>query len=303
MKTLRQFEVVAEIARQQSVSKAAEVLSISQPTVSRFLHNLEMDLGLELFDRTVMPLRLTLAGERYLQAANKILDANRQLEKELRDIRNTNNVLRIGISPSRAPYIMPAILAEYRAQFPDTRIIVQERTVRQLNEGLLRGEFDLIINLLTDETRSFAYETLFTEGVLLVAPYGMAELSAEEILKNQQMITIGKGQKMWEVTEKVLTFFGGQEPMIECQSIEAALALVRRGMGAMLVPSYIAESGRGEDGVIVYKKLPPKCVKQFESDLHREVCVFYRDPAFLTQAERGFIAASRKINQSFHSAF
>ena len=91
MKTLRQFEVVTEIVRQESISKAAKVLKVSQPTISKLLHTLEEDLGLELFDRTVMPLKLTQAGEIYVSAAQKIVDINSQMTKELSEIRNDSN--------------------------------------------------------------------------------------------------------------------------------------------------------------------------------------------------------------------
>ena len=73
MRKLRQFEFVMEIARCGSVSKAARYLNLSQPTLSKYIANLEEEIGLELFDRTTIPLKLTEAGRRYLAAGDRIL--------------------------------------------------------------------------------------------------------------------------------------------------------------------------------------------------------------------------------------
>jgi len=299
MKTLRQFEVVAEIVRQESISKAAEVLQVSQPTISKILHNLEEDLGLELFDRTVMPLKLTPAGKRYMAAAEKIIEIDHQLEKELGEIRtDINKVLTVGISPSRAGYILPDILMEYRRLNPSCRIVIKEKDMRSLNDDLARGDVDVIISLLTDDTRGFMYEPLFTETVLLAVPEDTADIPSADILKNGPVITIGKGLSLWKLTENILKYMGGAQPLIECQTIESALSLVKRGLGAMLVPSYIADSSKGDSG-IVFKQLPEDCRKRFYGDLQRKTCAFFRSHAFLTQSEAGFIDVCKKAGSAF----
>lgn len=299
MRNLRQFEVIAEIARQGSISKAAEALRVSQPTISKFLLNVEAELGLELFDRTVIPIRLTPAGARYLSAANKILDVHRQMEKELDDIRNSRDqVLKIGVSPSRAPYILPDLLAGYRAVHPEGKVVIRERSMRQLNDELQRGDLDLILSLLTDETRSFQREDLSSETVLIAAPDSMAAMSPLQILQTQSMITIGSGLRMWKITGKVLEFVGGKECSMECQSIESALALVKKGLGAMLVPSYIAEGPPSTRENITFLPLPESCQSRFAGELKREFCVFYRSNSFLSESERCFIDVCKQARTS-----
>lgn len=299
MRNLRQFEVIAEIARQGSISKAAEALRVSQPTISKFLLNVEAELGLELFDRTVIPIRLTPAGARYLSAANKILDIHRQMEKELDDIRNSRDqVLKIGVSPSRAPYILPELLAKYRVAHPEGKVVIRERSMRQLNDELQRGDLDLILSLLTDETRSFQREDLSSETVLIAAPDSMAAMSPLQILQTQSMITIGSGLRMWKITGKVLEFVGGKECSMECQSIESALALVKKGLGAMLVPSYIAEGPPSTRENITFLPLPESCQSRFAGELKREFCVFYRSNSFLSESERCFIDVCKQARTS-----
>ena len=87
MKNIRQFEIILEITRQGSISGAAETLGVSQPTLSKLVHKLEEELGLELFDRRCIPLKLTAAGECCIDAATQIMDVHHRLDKQLERIR------------------------------------------------------------------------------------------------------------------------------------------------------------------------------------------------------------------------
>lgn len=295
MRNLRQYEVIIEITRWGSISKAADALHIAQPTLSKLLHKVEAELGLELFDRTTIPIKLTPAGEKYIAAGRKIIDADHQLQKELDEIRNKkSSVVKIGISPSRAPYILPDIIKEFKSVYPGGKVIVKERTTTQLNAELLRGDLDLIISLLSDGTRDFAQEDLFIETILLAVPKSMAELDSVAILRSQPIISIGKGQRMWKMMNSVLDNVGGLEPTIECQSIESALALVKKGIGSMIVPSYIAEySHPGQNDGVFFKELPNEVRSHLGAELERKVCIFYRKEQFLANAEKTFIEACK----------
>lgn len=297
MRNLRQFEVAIEIARWGSISKAADALHIAQPTLSKLLQKTEAQLGLELFDRTTIPIKLTPAGEKYIAAGRKIIDADHQLQKELDEIRNNkSSVVKIGISPSRAPYILPDIIEQFKSMYPEGKVVVKERTTTQLNAELLRGELDLIISLLGDETREFAQEDLFIETILLAVPQSMADLDSDAILRSQPIINLGKGQRMWKMMNSVLDDVGGLEPTIECQSIESALALVKKGIGSMIVPSYIAEySHPGQNDGVFFKELPIEVRRRLGAELERNVCIFYRKEQFLANAEKAFIEACKIV--------
>lgn len=292
-RSLRQFEFVMEIAKWKSISKAADSLHLAQPTLSKYLQKLESELGVELFDRTTIPIKLTNAGEKYVLAGRKVIDAEHQFLKELDDLKyNKNAVVKVGISPSRAPYILPAIVREYRQAIPDGKIIIKERNTTQLNAELQRGDLDLIVSLRSDGTRGFAQEFLFSESTLLAVPEELATLDAIEILREYPIISIGNGLRLWRVLNFILDDVGGNEPQIECQSIESALSLVKKGFGAMIVPSYIIKYGTEEQHKgVVFKKLPEECYRRLSAELEREVCLFYRKEQFLTSAERTFIDA------------
>lgn len=296
MQNLRQYEIVIEIAREGSISKAAEALHVSQPTISKLLQKLENELQTELFDRSCLPLKLTSAGKSYVEAGQKILNLQHQLVKRLDRLKdNSANDIRIGISPSRAPYIMPKLLADYRLECPDGKVTVRELNTVQLNASLQRGDLDIIISLLNDSTRAFRNVPLFEETTLLAVPLSMKHLSAEEILYTQPFISIGSGLKMWKSLKIIMDSLNRPAPEIECTSIESALALVKNGFGAMLVPSYLADHNDVHRDKVKFLPLPEQYYRDFSNELERKVCLFYRNDAFLSDAEEKFIAVCKNI--------
>jgi len=257
-----------------------------------------MDIGIELFDRSTIPIRLTSAGELYVSAGKKMIDYDHQLQKQLQEMKSNNDLeIKVGISPSRAPYLLPSILAKYLAVENMVKVIVQEGTVAELKERLITGDLDLIISLADEGTVSFESVELFDETILFAVPRALdSHSSLDEKLLTLPHISVGKGQYMWHVMETVLHAIGGKEPCIECQSIESAMALVRQGIGTMFVPSYIRDFGSVEQnkGVHFYK-LPRDHYPGLKPMAKRKVSLFYRREQFLTQAEKSFISCAKEV--------
>jgi len=82
---IKQFEYVIAIANTGSFSRAADQLNIAQPTLSKYIRKLEQSIGIELFDRRTIPIRLTTAGELYVIAGKKMIDNDHQLQKQLQE--------------------------------------------------------------------------------------------------------------------------------------------------------------------------------------------------------------------------
>ena len=285
MSYLKKYEYVIAVAKHGGISQAAEHLGVSQPTFSKYLKKIEGELGVELFDRSTLPLRLTEAGKCFVEAGKRMIDVDRQLSKQLEEIRSGGStVVRIGISPSRSQYMLPDIIALYKQRCPSVTVVIEERTTAELNKRLTEGELDLVISLLDRDTAEFERVELFDKRVMLAAPEGAVREGddAREILSGFPLISVGRGQVMWQTLSEIVRELDLPAPEIECQSIESALALVRRGIGAMLVPSYVAR-GR-TDGL---RLLP--LGGELTGERVRRVCLFYRRAQFLTAAERELI--------------
>ena len=253
---------------------------------------------MELFDRSTIPLRLTPAGECFVEAGRRMIDMEHQLQKQLSEIKqNKNSTIRLGISPSRAPYLMPTVISTYRQINPSAKIVIKERTTAELSRMLACGDLDLIISLLDEESRSFERIDLFEEDLMLALPQALyhPDITAQEVLTMHTLITVGRGLALWQTMHEILATLNVAEPEIECQSIDSALSLVRKGMGATIVPSYVAQyASDGQNESIRFLKLPTDLFAKQASSCRRTVCLFYRKEQFLTEAERQLIDCVRK---------
>ena len=120
---LKQAQYVKTIAECGSITAAAKKLFVSQPSLSQMLRQLEQETGLPIFDRSTSPMRLTYAGEKYLQAAERIIAANAELDNQLREIRQEHSGrLRLGISVTRAMQVMPLVLRIFQQQYPNVTL-------------------------------------------------------------------------------------------------------------------------------------------------------------------------------------
>ena len=302
MNYLKQYEYVITIAEADGISHAAERLNIAQPTLSKYLAKLEMSIGTELFDRSTIPIKLTTAGEYYVETGKRMLDLERQLQKKLMDIRNKKDtVLHIGISPSRSPYLLPPILAQYRKTNPGNRVIIEEGVTGELNEKLASGRLDLMFSLMDGTSEMFEHIHLFDEKIMLAVHRNLAgDSTPQELLESLPVITLGKGQYMRDILQAVVSEPPAGEPVIESQNLETAISFVRAGIGVTLVPSYIAQYGLQEaNRDILFLDLPTGTDSRQLGmpDLNRKVCIFYRKEQFLSKAEKDLIQCARECTQ------
>lgn len=116
--TSKIWKYFAAIARCGNITRAAQQLYVSQPTLSKFLQKLEGDTGLVLFQRAGRRLELTYAGQRYLAHAERLLSQKREMDAELTDLlRADTGVLHVGMPPFRCSFSLPEVLPAFRAQF------------------------------------------------------------------------------------------------------------------------------------------------------------------------------------------
>lgn len=271
MNYLKQFEYVIAIANAGSISKAADDLSIAQPTLSKYLSKIEAENGVEFFDRSVSPIKLTKAGEKFIETGYQMIALNKQMKKQL--LENDDSLtIDIGISPSRAPYVLPQVLKNFRSNRSNCLVHIKEGNTADLNEALANGQLDMIISLKDDNNKDFECIALFDEKVYLAKNIKDKDKSYDEL----SLISYQNGRYMHEVVEN---YFHEKQISIISESISTALALVKNGIGFTVVPSYIAKYSDNDD---IY-------FEEIKSSLERNVCLFYRKQQFLSSSEKQFI--------------
>src|SRR6187455_2174790 len=169
--TLRQLRYFDALERHGHFGRAAEACSISQPALSMQIKELEESLGAVLLERGARQVRLTKFGE---EAAQRVRDILRSLD-ELGDVARASQDqllgrLRIGMIPTIAPYLLPAVIGNLTRRHPELDIHVREALTPKLIQELAEGRIDTAIVALPISEPSLAEVALFAENFLLVRP-------------------------------------------------------------------------------------------------------------------------------------
>ena len=123
------YRYLSALVSQGSFSQAARYLDISQPSLSQFIQRLEAEAGTELIDRTSRPLRLTAAGDCFLQTERRIEQLRDLRTKEIADIgAGIRGHVRLGVSQYRSSYFLPLVLPRFRSLFPAIDITLVSTT-------------------------------------------------------------------------------------------------------------------------------------------------------------------------------
>lgn len=309
---IKSFEYVLAIAETGSISEVADSFGIAQSALSRYIIKLEKEIGIELFDRTTLPIFLTEAGRYYIETGQKILDLNRQLEKRIEDLKTHKNMeIRIGIGPSRAPALLPIILKEFSSLNPNVRILTDECRTAELAERLTTGKLDLIITFMDNSTDGFGLEELFEEKVELAVSNTYIPKVKENLDDNGTVdisnlsipfVSLHEGQQLRNALE-ILTK-GTVKPLYTCDYQESAMALVKHGFGATLVPSYWRLIDNSPD-ISYFPITIPTDLSLTEKNrlmavINRRIGIFYRKEQFLSDAEKAYISAAKKVCAEIH---
>jgi DNA-binding transcriptional LysR family regulator len=239
---LPQIEAFLEVARRQNLSRAAEALFVSQPTLTARLQSLEASLGEQLFIRTRRGMRLTEAGEAFLpfaeHAVTALADGRERLD-ELR--RGVAGRLVLGAPPTVSTYTLPALLARFSAAHPNVRLAVKTGTSEEVLEMVLHDQVQLgiIRSLGHPEIDSVP---LYTDALLLIAGPGhrLAGLGAVRLadLAGEVLVLFGRSSSYLEFTTATFRQAGVlPNSVLELDNIEAAKKMVERGLGVSLVPA------------------------------------------------------------------
>lgn len=170
--TTQQLTYVIAVAECQSISKAAAKLYVTQPSLSQYIHSIEKQLGLKLFDRSVTPLQLTDAGRLYVEWARKILAMEESMNNAISDLMGLQTgSVRIGASPFRVRCLLARSIAAFHAKYPNIHLTIHEADMKQLRDQLTAGEIDFAIGTGDFEEKQFHVEVLAEERLYLgVAP-------------------------------------------------------------------------------------------------------------------------------------
>lgn len=257
--TLRQLRYFDALARHGHFGRAAAACAISQPALSMQIKELEDALGAVLIERGARQVRLTRFGE---EAALRVRDILRSVD-ELGDFARASRDrfagrLRLGMIPTIAPYLLPAVIADLTRAHPELDVQVREALTTKLIEELTEGRLDAAIVALPVSEPSLTEVALFAENFLLVRPDGDegAPVPGGQGLREMRLLLLEEGHCF---REQALSFCNLQSPMprevLDASSLSTLVQMVSAGMGVTLLP---------EMAVAVETRRAPVSVARFQ---------------------------------------
>ncbi len=238
---LHALRIFTLVARERSFSRAAELLFLSQPAVSRAVRELEQEQGVDLFDRTARPTALTTAGAVLLAHATQLFAAERAAERamaELRDLQSGS--LAIGASSTIGIYLLPAQLAEFQQERPQLRLFLDIGNTQQILDRLCMAELDIALVEGPAERPNLDQTVWRTDQLVVIAPPGHplagAQPTAAQQLAAYPFLLRESGSGTREVIEAALRSIGLElQVRLELGSTEAIKRAVAAGMGLAIV--------------------------------------------------------------------
>lgn len=292
MTDLKRFEYVLALAECLNFSQAASKLDISQSTLSQQIQKTEKEIGVALFDRTTSTLTLTQYGQLYVKGARKIIDAYNETLDSITDAdMGVSGSVSVGIAPSRAPFLLPGVVAEFRKLYPEVSLNFVENKTKDIMKDLSDGNIDFAYTVIAsqEQLKDFEIVPVTDEEVMLVCRKGMkmAAISSDgsvdfKKLSDEKFIALQDSQMLTDYFYNLKNKSGSKVDINLCVSeLSTAIAMVKEGLGIMLLPSSYKNYGTLEKDLDFYR------IRQVSAK--RKIAIIYRKDKYINKPMKNLI--------------
>ncbi|MCX5042597.1 LysR substrate-binding domain-containing protein [Aldersonia sp. NBC_00410] len=257
--TLSHLRAFVSIAEFRHFGTAAARLGVSQPTLSQALAALENGLGLQLIERSTRRVLVTAAGQRLLPHAMATIEAAHRFLTVARGTgESLTGTLRMGLIPTVAPYMLPALLPMLRSELPDLELQVIEDQTAVLLDRLRSGVVDVAVLALPTNAHGMSEIPLFDEGFVLVVPPGH-ELAGRlrlnpKVLNDIPLLLLDEGHCLRDQALDLCRSADARPAPVgdtRAASLSTVVQCVAGGLGVTLIPDMAVsvETSRAELGI------------------------------------------------------
>ncbi|MER5498502.1 hydrogen peroxide-inducible genes activator [Streptomyces sp. NPDC002561] len=254
--SISQLRAFAAVAEHLHFRDAAAAIGMSQPALSGAVSALEEALGVQLIERTTRKVLLSPAGERLAVRARAVLEAVGELMEEAEAVRAPfTGVLRLGVIPTVAPYLLPTVLRLVHERYPELDLQVHEEQTSSLLEGLAAGRLDLLLLAVPLGVPGVAELPLFDEDFVLVMERdhwlgGRVDIP-REALRELPLLLLDEGHCLRDQALDICREAGrteGAPVTTTAAGLSTLVQLVAGGLGVTLLPrtAVPVETGRND---------------------------------------------------------
>jgi LysR family hydrogen peroxide-inducible transcriptional activator len=245
--TIIQLEYLLAVANYGSFSLASQHCFVTQPSLSMQIKNLEQELGVLLLDRSKKPVIPTEAGAVVIRNARETLKAYNFIRESVNDLKGeVSGVLRLGVIPTIAPYLMHLFIPAFMRRYPKVELQIREMMTSQIVESLGRDMLDAAIIAGGGTPKGIIEHELFNDRFYAyVSPqnplYGRSNVRIEDI-SPRELLLLGDGHCL---RDQVLELCQGRSRGshgggIECGSLETLMRIVDSTASMTVIPEMAA---------------------------------------------------------------
>ncbi len=261
----RQMEAFVNVVKLKSFSKAADVLFLTQPTISSHISGLEKELGVVLIDRANKEICATKQGRVLYNYAKEMINMRETALSTLNGDGNTGfrDILEITASSVPAQYILPGILFEFSQTNRHSKFIIDQTDSRQVIRKVSDNEFEIGITGLKSNSNRFVSECIAEDKLVLITPaseryaqYFNTELNPDIFIK-EQFIYREDGSATRKKFEKYLESYGIGSKYINIIAIvnntDIVMKSVVSGLGVAIVSKIVAQQFAQNNDIFIFE--------------------------------------------------
>jgi LysR family hydrogen peroxide-inducible transcriptional activator len=246
--TIKQLQYLVALREHGHFGKAADSCFVTQSTLSAGLRDLEALLGVTLVERTRRVVRFTALGEKVADKAIRVLREAEELAEMARaDGQPLHGELRMGVIPTIAPFLLPAMLPRLRGEWPSLKLYLREETSQAACEALHRGQLDCVLLALPYPCGDVDSAALFDDRLFVAFPDGEAPRGTSvevEAIDENRMLLLEDGHCL-----KDHALAACNRPELRANaammgtSLHTLVQMVDNGLGVTFVPAMAIEAG------------------------------------------------------------
>lgn len=256
MPSLRQLEYLLALEERRHFRRAAEACAVSQPTLSAQLRSLEKRLGVQLVERNRTTVIMTPVGRQIAAIGRRMLsDAEEIRHLAAVQGRGMSSMIRLGLPPTIGPYLLPRMIPELHAAYPNLKLYVREDIPESLPPALERGLHDVLVMPLSINRQDLEVQPLFREPLYLAMavdhPLANRGKLNRRDLRGYAVLTLESGHQLHEQVKMLCDEVGAKLMSdYEGTSLDTLREMVGMGMGLSFLPGLYVQSSLSEDRTI-----------------------------------------------------
>ena len=289
--TIRHLKVFVEVYKHENITKAAESLFITQPTVTRAIQELEEHYGVTLFERINKRLKRTECANKLFFHANNIISSIDQMEKEMKNW-DEIGVLRIGATPTIGSVFIPTIINKFSEKYPNIIIKTTINNGTELQKSLYSNQLDLVLIEGGNIMEHLHQEVFAEDKLILVMPPNDTRKNSKDItissLKDDKFLLREQGSTSRLYLNHIFSKHGiSVSPVMESISTHAIIRSVHLGIGISILPEEMVLHSI-ESGYVSSARIKDEA-------LNRKEFIVWHKNKFLTKSAREFIEICKNI--------